>query len=82
MERKLTEEGFCVLLPFWFGMNNKELYRDSQWKNIFARTHYAKIVISQEILVINKDGFIGEDTMRDIEYAKKRGKIIRYLEEG
>lgn len=44
--------------------------------------HFAKIDLADEILVMNVDGYIGESTEREIEYAAMRGKTIRYLEEG
>ena len=36
--------------------------------------------MSDEVFVINKDGYIGESTRNEIEYAKKQGKKISYLE--
>lgn len=41
--------------------------------------HFAKIDLADEILVLNVDHYIGESTEREIEYAKMRGKEIRYL---
>lgn len=43
--------------------------------------HKSKIFIADEILVLNVDGYIGESTRSEIEYAKSLRKIIRYLEE-
>ena len=42
--------------------------------------HFAKIDLADEILVLNVDGYIGESTEREIEYATMRGKAIRYWE--
>ena len=42
--------------------------------------HFAKIDLADEILVLNVNGYIGESTEREIEYACMRGKNIRYLE--
>ena len=42
--------------------------------------HLHKIAISDEILVLNVGGYIGESTEREIEYAKSIGVRIRYLE--
>ena len=50
-------------------------------KEHFDELHKRKIDLADEIFVINKDGYIGESTKSEIEYAKKQGKIIRYLEE-
>ena len=41
--------------------------------------HKRKIDMADEIFVINKDGYIGQSTKSEIEYAKKTGKKINYL---
>ncbi|MGD7052358.1 hypothetical protein [Sutcliffiella horikoshii] len=38
--------------------------------------------MSNEIFVIDVDGYIGNSTNKEIEYAKKTGKIIRYYSMG
>jgi hypothetical protein len=42
--------------------------------------HKRKIDMSDEIFVINVGGYIGDSTKSEIEYAKKHGKKINYLE--
>ena len=42
--------------------------------------HKAKIDLADAIFVINVDGYIGESTKNEIEYAKKHNKEIFYLE--
>lgn len=42
--------------------------------------HYKKIEISDAIFVVNVSGYIGESTKKEIEYAKRLGKEIMYLE--
>lgn len=42
--------------------------------------HKRKIDLADEILVLNVDGYIGESTRSEIEYAKKTNKSIRMLE--
>lgn len=41
--------------------------------------HKRKIDISDEICVINRDGYIGESTRSEIEYAIKTGKKVTYM---
>ena len=41
--------------------------------------HWRKIDLADEVLVLNVDGYIGYSTRREIEYAEKIGKPIRYL---
>lgn len=42
--------------------------------------HLRKIDLADEILVLNVGGYIGDSTRREIEYARKLGKPVRYLE--
>lgn len=42
--------------------------------------HLRKIAMSDEILVLNVGGYIGESTEREIVYADSVGVKIRYLE--
>ena len=42
--------------------------------------HYNKIKISDAIYVVNVNGYIGNSTGKEIEYAKKLGKEVMYLE--
>ena len=43
--------------------------------------HKRKIDLADSVMVLNVDGYIGKSTRSEIEYAKSRGKRIRYLEE-
>lgn len=59
-------------------------YTQEQVDKIKARLdelHLRKIDISDEILVLNVNGYIGESTEREIAYALRFGKRVRYLEE-
>lgn len=42
--------------------------------------HFRKIDLADEVLILNVDDYIGESTARELEYAKKIGKEIRFLE--
>lgn len=44
------------------------------------KVHFDKILLSDEILVLNVGGYIGESTKNEINYAIKNKKVIRYLE--
>lgn len=43
--------------------------------------HKRKIDLADEILVLNVDGYIGESTRSEINYAIETSKHVRYLEE-
>lgn len=49
-------------------------------QQILSELHYDKIEISDAIYVINVNGYIGSSTSKEIEYAKKLGKEVMYLE--
>jgi hypothetical protein len=42
--------------------------------------HLRKIDLADEVLVLNVGGYMGESTRREIAYAKKIGRPVRYLE--
>jgi hypothetical protein len=42
--------------------------------------HFFKIDLAHEVLVLNVGGYIGESTRREIAYARRSGKLIRWLE--
>ncbi len=50
-------------------------------KEALDTLHLWKIDMADEVLVLNVGGYIGESTRREVEYALRTGKRIRYLEE-
>jgi PAS domain-containing protein len=61
----------------WDGMDEGTL---SKTKEMLDDMHKRKIDMADEILVINVGGYIGSSTKSEIEYAKKTGKPVNYLE--
>lgn len=53
-------------------------YEDT--KERLDELHLRKIDMADEILVLNVNGYIGDSTRREIEYARANGKHIRWLE--
>lgn len=43
--------------------------------------HLEKVRLADEVLILDVDGYIGESTRRELEYAKMLGKVIRFLSE-
>ena len=43
--------------------------------------HKRKIDLADEVLVLNVDGYVGESTGSEIEYARAHGKPVRFLVE-
>lgn len=46
------------------------------------KLHRAKIDISQAILVLDKDKYVGESTLGEIEHAVERDKIVYFYSSG
>lgn len=44
--------------------------------------HLRKIDLADAILVVNRNGYIGESTAREILYARWTGKPVNYWEPG
>ena len=57
--------------------NDKFTEKEQQ---ILSNLHYNKIKISDAIYVVNVNGYIGNSTVKEIEYAKRLGKEVMYLE--
>ena len=49
-------------------------------KDLLDELHFRKIDLSDEILVLNLDGYIGKHTQREIAYAMATDKGVRFLE--
>jgi len=43
--------------------------------------HKRKIDLADEVLILNVDGYVGESTRSEIEYAQTYSKPVRYLEQ-
>ncbi len=44
--------------------------------------HLRKIDLADEVFILNVGGYIGESTRKEIEYAQRQGKPIKYLSDG
>ena len=47
-------------------------------KELLKKEHFKRIEMSDAILVLNIDNYIGESTKLEIDYAKKLNKEILY----
>ena len=76
-----TIKGKIVLTVGWFSHSDKEIYYPTPQQKIkFDELHFRKIDLADEILVLNINGYIGESTRNEINYAKNLNKVIRYKE--
>ena len=71
--QKMALEGNCVLTPTYPVMENVEITNDQLEK--LKEAHFKRIELSDSILVVNINNYIGESTKLEIEHAKKLGKF-------
>ncbi len=77
VQQDLTLKGNIVLLPVFF---DKDKTLTDNKISMLKDMHMKKINIADEIFVINKNGYLGDSTKLEIEYAKNLSKKINYLE--
>lgn len=88
VQKRLTLEGNIVISVDLFGHSGDEEVWDGMDEGTLSKTkemlddmHKRKIDMADEIFVINVDGYIGESTRSEIDYAIEHGKKVRYLED-
>ena len=80
-QKALTLEGNIVISVGLFGHSGDDEVWSAGTKEMLDDMHKRKIDMSDEIFVINVNGYIGSSTKSEIEYAKATGKKIHYLVE-
>ena len=87
-QKRLTLEGNIVISVGLFGHSgDSEVWENmdegtlTKTKEMLDDMHKRKIDMADEIFVINKNGYIGTSTRREIEYAISTNKIVNYMEE-
>lgn len=87
VQKKLTLQGYIVISVGLFGHSGDNEVWDGMDEGTLSKTkemlddmHKRKIDMADEIFVINVGGYIGDSTRSEIEYAKARGILVRYLE--
>lgn len=81
MQKRLTLEGNVVISVGLFGHSGDNEVWNGDTKNMLDEIHIQKISMSDSIFVIDVDGYIGDSTRREIEYAKSSNKEINYYSE-
>ena len=76
--KKLTLEDHIILMPTVFEhADNEELTMEQKIR--LDNLHKMKINMSDAIFVVNKDGYIGESTYGEIDWAIKNKKELFFL---
>ena len=86
-QKRLTLEGNIVIGVGLFGHSGDDEVWEGMSEDTLTKTkimlddmHKRKIDMADEIFVINVGGYIGSSTRSEIDYAKKNGREVRYLE--
>ena len=79
IQEVLTKAG-CVVLSVGIFSHSNNLPISQEQEELLREIHLQKIDMADEVFVINKNGYIGENTKHEIEYALKAGKPVKYLE--
>lgn len=72
---KLALKGNCVLTPVYPVSNNE---RTENQLKLLKEEHFKKIELSDEIMVVNVNNYIGDSTKLEIDYANKLNKQIAF----
>ena len=80
VQKDLTLQGNIVISVGLFGHSGDKEVWENKTKEMLDDMHKRKIDMADEIFVINVNGYIGESTKSEIEYAKSTGKKVNYLE--
>jgi len=81
--KKLTLGGRIVLsveLVLPQSQREDPQHHDLKVKQELDELHLRKIDLADEVLILNVGGYIGDSTRRELDYAKSKGKVIRFLE--
>lgn len=71
---------WCALPDGYFNGEDRTHIGDQEGvKEIVDEVHKRKIDLADEVFVINIDGYIGESTRSEIDYAISHNKPVRYL---
>ena len=73
---KMALEGNCILTPVYPILEKVEKTEEQMTK--LKEAHFKRIELSDAILVVNVNNYIGKSTNLEIEHAKTLGKEILY----
>ena len=79
-QKRLTLEGNIVISVGLFGHSGDVEVWTPSTKEMLDDMHKRKIDMADAIYVVNVGGYVGERTRSEIEYARRNGKRVEYLE--
>ena len=79
-QKRLTLAGNIVISVGLFGHSGDDEVWTEGTKEMLDDMHKRKIDMAERIYIINVNGYIGSSTRSEIEYARKKGKQVLFLE--
>lgn len=80
ISEKMELAGNCIITPIYPTKPDKDAYTEDE-ALMLDKMHKEKIKLSDAILVVNVDNYIGSSTKSEIEFAKSLNKEIIYYTE-
>jgi hypothetical protein len=75
-----TRAGEIVLTVGWFSHADSDIYYPTDDEKVaLDELHKRKIDLADYVFVVDVDGYIGESTRSEIDYAKDHRKEVVYL---
>lgn len=78
VNQSLTLDGHIVLMPGVFG-HADGIELTVKQKTALDELHQQKIMMSDAIIVLNVDGYVGQSTRSEVAYAERIGRAVHYL---
>lgn len=75
---KMELQGNCMLVPIYNPYKTSKDDFTEEEALMLDKMHKERIKLSDAILVVNVDSYIGNSTKSEIEFAKSLGKEILY----
>ncbi|MCM1439504.1 MAG: hypothetical protein NC131_09950 [Roseburia sp.] len=79
VEKKRTSSGHIVFTPSRFAHIGRGVTFTPEEERAFDDLHREKMSMADKILIINPDGYIGEDTLAEIKWALSKHLEVEYL---
>ncbi len=77
ISEEVTLQGNCILSIIYPASRDISAY-SAEERKLFGAMHRERIRLSDAILVVNIDDYIGESTRQEIEFARSLNKEILY----
>lgn len=78
IQKDLTLKGYLVISVGCFDFNGTISKDSEKTKKMLDKMHKRKIDLADIVVIVNKDGYIGDSTKSEIKYAEEHHKDVVY----